>query len=249
MRRTVIFFILLSIAFSGVACAGEWRVVPIRLDFDKRTRSGAVSVANDGKDPLTVSVEADEWLQDSTGKDNYAKSSDLIFFPQVLTIGPKEERVIRVGIKVPAITEEKTYRLFITENPGARKSQSTEVAIAIRFGVPVFVEPLQKTSQGEIRSLTLGQGKLHFVVTNTGNVHFRIKAVKVSGLDAGNQPVFSKDLSAWYLLAGATQPYDFEIPPDSCPKLHSLDVEVTSDDLPAPINQQIDVDQASCLRK
>lgn len=248
-RFRIVWLLTIGILLApGNGWAGSWRVIPIRLDFNKKTHSGVVSIANDDTVPLTVRVEADQWLQGDEGKDRYIKSDDLIFFPQVLTVGPKEERVVRVGIKTPAIKTEKTYRLFISEDPSARKPQGTGVAIAIRFGVPIFVEPLQKEPQGEIQGLALEQGKAHFSVANTGNVHFRIKTVKATGFDTESRPLFSKDLSAWYVLAGVSRQYDLEIPQESCLQLHTLSVEVTSDDR-APLNQQINVDQAACLRK
>jgi len=229
------------------ACAGEWRVIPIRLDFDKSTRSGVISIANDGKEPLTVSVEADRWLQDADGKDRYEKSQDLIFFPKVLTIGAKEERVIRVGIKTPAIKEEKTYRLFISEDPGARKPQGNKVAIAIRFGVPIFVKPLQENLQGEIRDVSLEQGTLGFSVANPGNLHFRINNIIVTGTDAAQQQVFTKELTGWYVLAGSSRAYSVEISRETCLKLRDLKLEVKADG--AVFNRNIDVDQASCLSR
>ena len=236
--------VLASLSLSPAAFAGEWRVIPIRLDFDKGTRSSVISVANDGTKPLTVSVEADQWLQDAKGKDSYAISSDLIFFPKVLTIGPKEERVIRVGIKTPAIKEEKTYRLFISENPGARKPEETGVAIAIRFGVPIFAKPVQETVQGKINNLTLEQGHLRFSVTNFGNVHFRVSTITASGLDAAGNEVFKQQLNGWYVLAGASREYDIEIPQQACRQLHDITLEAKSDR--AEFSQKIDFDQASC---
>lgn len=100
------------------AFSGQWQVLPIRLDLDQATRSGVLSITNQGKAPLTVDVAASRWLQDATGKDYYEKTDDLIFFPKTLTIAPGKERVIRTGIKVPAVKDENTYRLFIEERPG-----------------------------------------------------------------------------------------------------------------------------------
>jgi fimbrial chaperone protein len=163
-----------ALLFSGTVHASGWRVIPIRLDFDQRVRSGVITLSNDSEQNINFSVEAMEWTQDEQGKDQYLPTADLVFFPKVLSINPQEERVIRAGLKVPPVNKEKTYRLFIKEEPQKRENAGTAVSIAVRFGVPVFAKPHREILQGEITRTILDQGKLSIAVRNTGNVHFRL---------------------------------------------------------------------------
>ncbi len=132
-----------------IALAGEWRVSPIRLELDRKVKSGVLSVINEGGEKLLVQIRAFEWTQDEEGKDQYAETADLVFFPKIMTLEKGEERMIRTGIRVPAAGREKTYRLFIEEIPEPRKGgEGTNVTVAIRFGVPIFVKPIKDENKG-----------------------------------------------------------------------------------------------------
>src|SRR5512145_3038365 len=133
--------VLLSVpALPTAARAGVWRVSPIRLDLGREAKTGVITVINGAEEKLQFQMTAHEWVQDDEGKDVYAESADLVYYPKIMVIEPKEERILRAGIRVPAAAREKAYRLFIEEIPEPRKSPGTSVAIAVRFGVPIFVK-------------------------------------------------------------------------------------------------------------
>jgi len=54
-------------------------------------------------------MKAFEWTQDSEGKDKYTETQDILFFPKIMVSEKKEERILRAGIRMPAVTKEKTY--------------------------------------------------------------------------------------------------------------------------------------------
>ncbi len=133
-----------ALLWTGAALAGEFTVNPTRLDLGAAARSGVVTVRNDGKSPLSFQLQAMDWAQDATGKDQYTETRDLIFFPRILTIEPGQEGVVRVGTKTPVVPTEKTYRLFIEELPGTNKDPEkpgVQIAFLIRFGAPIFIAP------------------------------------------------------------------------------------------------------------
>ena len=96
-----LFLLLLPVA----ARAGDWRVSPIRLDLGRDAKSGAVTVANDSDDRLQVQMKAYEWTQDAEGKDRYEETGEILFFPRLMILEPKEEKILRAGIRVPAVGE------------------------------------------------------------------------------------------------------------------------------------------------
>lgn len=233
-------FLIPSIAFSG-----EFRVSPIRLEFDRTTRSGVITIVNEGNEKLNVQMKAFEWTQNAEGRDQYAETNDLIFFPRLMSLEKNEEKILRAGIRIPATTKEKTYRLFIEEIPEPRKAEGVNVAIAIRFGVPIFVKPLKEEVKGEIEKVELSKGVLNIDVRNRGNTHFIIQSIEVKGKNAKGEALFSKELSGWYLLAGVSRRHSLAIPQESCNELTKLEIEIKTDRL--TLSGKLDVDQAMCL--
>lgn len=226
----VVFFLLAGLFVPApLQAGGVWRVIPIRLDFDQKTKSGVVTLHNDGDTPLNLQMQATVWSQDAEGKDVYQPSEDLVFFPRIMTVPPKENRVVRAGIRVPAVSVEKTYRLFIEELPEAKKEAGTAVAIALRFGVPVFAAPLQPQMRGEINGAVVIGGQLQAEVRNAGNVHFRIRSLRIVGRDAAGIEVLQQKADGWYLLAGAVRRYAVPLPDDGCRKVAELELLADTD--------------------
>jgi len=245
LGTTLLLFILCSVCCTPKAVlAGEWRVAPIRLDLGSDARSGVISVLNEGTGRFQVQMKAFLWEQDAEGKDQYTETNDLIFFPKIMVFEKPEERILRAGIKIPAATKEKTYRLFIEEIPEPKKTDGTNIAVTIRFGVPIFVKPLKEEPKGEIAKLELTKGECRVTVKNTGNVHFIIEAVNIKGVDLKGEETFSRKLDGWYLLNGISRIYRTEIPTGACNKSAKLDVEIKTNKF--VLNGKLDVDKSMC---
>ncbi len=242
LSRSVLplFLLLLPV----LARAGDWRVSPIRLDLGRDAKSGAVTVANDSDDRLQVQMKAFEWTQDAEGKDRYDETGEILFFPRLMILEGKEERILRAGIRVPAAAKEKTYRLFIEEIPGPRKAEGVNVAVAIRFGVPIFVKPLKEEVRGEAGPMSMSAGALLVPVKNTGNVHFVVRSILLRGLNGAGEEVFSRELSGWYLLAGVSRGYETIVPPEKCTAIAVIEAEVKTDKL--PFRGRMVVDRPMC---
>jgi fimbrial chaperone protein len=206
-------------------------VAPIRVDLGLDARSGAVTVFNESDDRLQLQMKASEWTQDAEGKDRYGETGDILFFPRIMIFDKKEERILRVGIKGPPGAKEKAYRLFLEEIPEPSKARGASVAVAIRFGLPVFVKPAKEAPGGEIGALSMSAGVVSATVENRGNVHFTIQTVLFSGKSAGGEVIFAKEVPGWYLLAGASRTYSADVPPERCGELAGIDVEVKADRL------------------
>lgn len=244
MRRFAAPFLLFMVLLPALARAGDWRVSPIRLDLGRDAKSGVVTVFNESDDRLQVQMTAMEWTQDAEGKDRYAESGDILFFPRLMIFDRKEEKILRAGIRVPAAGVEKAYRLFIEEIPGPRKAEGTAIAIAIRFGVPIFVHPLKEEPRGEVGPVTMAAGTLGIPVRNSGNVHFVVRSILVKGRNGKGEEIFSKEMNGWYVLAGASRVYATEIPPEACGSLAGVEIEVDTDKI--PLHGQMVADRSMC---
>lgn len=236
------------IAVVPLSAMSDWRVIPIRLDFDQKTRSGVVTLSNNGAEAISFTVDASEWLQDKNGQDSYAPTQDLIFFPKAITVPAKQERVVRTGIKVPAISQEKTYRLFIKEAAAPKKTEGTAVAIAIQFGVPIFAKPAKDEVKAEITPTIAANGQqVEMSVTNSGNVHFRIRTITLTGKDSEGKEIMRQEVNGWYLLAGSARTYYAPLPAESCSLLKTIDIQMKADRL--TLDKSIDIDPSMCPAK
>jgi fimbrial chaperone protein len=236
------------IALPPVAGAGEFSVNPIRLELGAAVRSGVITVKNDGKDKLSFQLAAMEWSQDDSGKDQYANTSDLIFFPKIMSVEPGQEGLIRVGTKKPIVPVEKTYRLFIEELPAPTKSPENpgvQINVLIRFGAPIFINPIKAQDALEIEALSLANGALTFSVRNTGNRHQVVQGVQLRGVDTSGKETYALTIADRYLLAGTNKPYTTSISTDQCSKLARVEVEVKTDK--AKAMSKLEVKPPMCL--
>jgi len=243
-RRPFAFAFLFVLLLPGAAWSGDWRVTPIRLDLGRDAKSGAVTIVNESDDRLQVQMKAFEWTQDAEGKDRYDETGEILFFPRLMVFDRKEEKILRAGIRIPAVAREKAYRLFIEEISGPRKAEGVNVAVAIRFGVPIFVHPLKEEVRGEVGAMTMSAGALLVPVKNTGNVHFVVQSVLLRGKNGAGEEIFSRELSGWYLLAGVSRGYATTVPLDACGTMAVLEAEVKNDKL--PLLGRMVVDRSMC---
>lgn len=218
--------LIFSLAASASASAGDFAVSPIRLDFDRATKTGVITISNDGEDSLQVQMKAFEWTQDADGKDKYEETDDLIFFPRIATVGKGERRLLRTSYKIPATDRQKTYRLFIEEIPGPQKTpaQGAQIAVAVRFGVPIFLKPLKEEVRGEVESVKYADGKLNVRIKNSGNTHFFINNIQLRSQDK-----VTEDQKGWYLLNGAARTYIFTLTPQNCTAMGKFNIFVKTD--------------------
>lgn len=231
------------------AYAGDFSVNPIRLELGASARSGVITLKNEGPTRLGFQMQGMEWTQDAEGKDQYADSRELIFFPKLITLEPGEESLVRVGVKNAVVPVEKTYRLFIQELPGPSKEaqpegKSARIGVLIRFGAPIFLAPAKPEDSADITDLAMANGTLSLKVRNTGNRHQLIEGIHVRGRNAGGAEVFSVTLADRYLLAGATKSYSTAIPPAPCANIADLTVELKTDKL--GLKRKLDVTRAMC---
>ena len=207
-----------------------------------------MTLTNVGSDRLSFQLRAMEWKQDDVGKDVYVDTSDIIFFPRILTIEPSEERIIRVGVKVIPAAEERAFRLFIEKLPEVSSEPiipGAHLNIIFRFALPIFVEPAVHQPKGEIASATLAKGEVTLVLKNLGNEHYRVDdGVVIKGVTGQGDQVFNHTFPDRYVLAGITKRYVTTIPPATCDELATLEVSAKTEQF--TLAQSLKVDAAMC---
>lgn len=240
MRRLLAAGLLLCAAVSD-AWAGGWDVNPIRVDLDARVRTGAVTVHNDGERALRFQVSLAEWTQDADGKDAYAPSRDLVFFPQIMSLEPDERQVVRVGSKQGGADAERAYRLFIEEipDPDTGAQAGTSVAVRVRFGVPVFIAAATPRAAAEIERIERRGEVLEVRVHNGGNGHFKIDRLVLSRAerDVG-------ETAGWYVLPSATRAFSLPLGESLCAAEGPLELRLEGAGV--SLRRDLDRDSVAC---
>jgi fimbrial chaperone protein len=231
--------ILLPLAAHG----GVFGISPIRVDLDRENKTASVTVSNDDPDKkLEMRATLFEWSQDAAGKDVYTESSDLVYFPRIFTIEKQDQRVVRVGLKVPARATEKAYRLFIEELPPPRDPQQKGAAVVfvLRFGIPIFLRPDKEQSAAAIERIEVTPGKAAVIVKNGGNQNFQIQSLVIK---AGS--LLEKEIVGGYVLAGASKQVISDVPPDVCRKLDKVQILMKTDRI-GSLEKAFDWDASRC---
>ncbi len=219
--------ILLASLVTSHALAGSFGVSPIRVDFNRSTRTAVVEVTNDDERKLSFQMKLVEWTQDAAGQDQYADSQDLIFFPPLFTVNPNEKRILRIGTK-PATApgaREKTYRLFIEElPPPADPAAGAQLRIALRFALPVFLAPVTAQKKLVVESVVPRAGKAVVRVRNDGTQSVKLETLR---LRRGAEQV--GESQGWYVLAGATREFEVHADAAKCPIGGPIEVEAQTE--------------------
>src|SRR5438309_7070207 len=140
-----------AVAFwlASVACgAAEFSVTPIRLDMEPGMRSAAVTVVNDDEQPLRLQLKLMVWTQDAAGVDVYTESEELVYFPKLMSVQPRDRRLVRIGLKTPAGASERTYRLFLDELPDSAQPSASGLSFTVRFALPIFLPAAESHARG-----------------------------------------------------------------------------------------------------
>ncbi len=122
-----------------------------------------------------------------------------------------------MGATSPAASVEKTYRLILQELPAFKTSSRTlNVQVLTRQSVPIFVEPAEATTSGQIETLSVDHSTLAFTVRNTGTRHFIARKIRMTGFDVAGKQLFTHTTVGWYILAGGSRHYELPIHPGTC---------------------------------
>jgi fimbrial chaperone protein len=231
----------------GSAHASAFTVNPIKITLAGKDQSALLSLQSQSTEELRFKVVAQEWSQSPQGEMQLKDTKDIVVFPALLTLGPKEERKLRIGAMVAAGAVEKTYRVFVEELPALRAQQTatkSEVKVLTKMGIPIFIRPAKATTAGAVEGIGLAKGKLSFTVKNAGNVYFLVQSVKIRAVDAAGATTFEKSVEGWYLLAGGTRVWELDFPKEACTKSKSLAIDVQSEE--SKFSGRLDVAAAAC---
>lgn len=206
-----------GLAVAAPASAGLFQVTPVRLPLSATVKSGILTIKNQNKEPMRIQASGFAWSQSPDGAPVLSASSDLVFFPSMLSLKPGESRNIRVGSATGAGPVEKTYRVIIEELPPPRRpGDANAVRVLVKMSIPVFIQPAAPRPEPRFQAARTDDHRLTFALANTGSSHFMTRALEVLGVDGDGKQLFTQDLPAWYVLAGSNRQYAVELPDVAC---------------------------------
>jgi len=231
MGKSRLLLALLLGAVSGLssrADASSFNVNPVKISLSSREPSALLTLHNESDEEVRFKIAPQAWQQSPKGEMQLQDTKDIVVYPTLLTLAPKQERKLRVGSTVPPGVNEKSYRIFVEELPPLRSPtvEKSEVRVLTKMGIPVFIEPSKPTVAGVVEGMGVVKGVLAFTAKNTGNSHFIVQSVQVKALDSKGAALFEKKLDGWYVLAGETRVWEVELPKDVCAKTKALSVDV-----------------------
>lgn len=215
--------------FAGRPLASGLQIAPVLVELGARSPSSTITVHNAGTTPMRYQVSAMAWTEPE-GKEQLAPSADLAAFPPLFSLGPGEERRIRVGATVAPTDEERAWRLFVEELPAPadRAADGPRIAFRMRFAIPVFLAPLHPRAAGTA-TLARSGATLQVAIRNLGNVHLRPTQISVGLLGGAGDVVKAVDVPPLNVLVGSERTFEVPVPPERCASIRRAAVTV---DLP-----------------
>jgi fimbrial chaperone protein len=239
--------VVVALVVAAEASASSFNVSPTQVYLSGRDASALLTLRNETDEPLRFQLSAFAWDQQRSGEMALAPTTDVVFFPALLTLGPREERKIRVGRVVGVADAERTYRLFVEELPPLETLTSAggEVRVLTKMGIPIFVRPPKETVAATVGTVEHVDGAVTFTLSNSGTVHIVPTSVTVRGF-AGTERVFEGQLPAWYVLAGGSRDFAYNLPRPECARATSVQVEVAYGS--SRIDRRLDIPAGACAQ-
>lgn len=201
----------LALLSPALVSAAEWNVDPVRVELSPQQQTAAIIVRNESDQPSSIQIQAVAWSQ-VDGEDVYTATRELLVSPPIATIPPKTDQVIRVALRRSADpSKELAYRINLQELPTQTATEATGVQVALRIGLPVFVQSLKGDAVPKMAwsVARAPNNQLKVRAQNQGNAHVQVSDFSLQAAGAA-QPVASESASS-YVLAGQTREWLLKI--------------------------------------
>jgi fimbrial chaperone protein len=223
--------LLLSITAIQPVVAGVFSVTPVRIYMTPRDRAVAVTITNEGEDPIVLQADVNTWIQKADGTDELTPTEDLILAPPILKLGPKVRQVVRLArLRPPDASRQLTYRMILREIPeAAAPKDNVQVSIALALSMPVFITPPLAKYDVACDAKTAADGSdLDVSCANTGSAYAQVREV----LAKQGERLLGRFEGGVYVLPGARKiiPVKVERPGAKTALSGAVQLTVTLDD-------------------
>jgi fimbrial chaperone protein len=187
-----------------LAGAADWEIDPVRIELSPEQQTAAITLKNASDQPSSIQIQVVAWSQ-LDGKDVYTESRELLVSPPIVTIPAKGEQVIRAALRRPAdSSNELSYRINLQELTPPPTPGFTGVQVAMRVGLPVFVQPQNGKAAPKMvwNVVRMPDNSLKVGLKNQGNAHVHITDFYLY-LPGSDKEIAGKSGSR-YIMAGQT---------------------------------------------
>lgn len=215
----------LALAVSGNCAAGTFSVTPVRIYMNTKDRAVAVTITNDGNEPVALQAELFTWNQKPDGADDLQLTDDLILSPPIIKLAPNAKQVVRLARAKPVqVDRQLTYRLVMRQVPEAvQREQNIQVPIALALSMPVFITPPAARAKIACQSERVEGDLLRVRCANSGTAYTQVRQMVLRQGDR----TFGRFEGGEYILPGAKKTLTIKTESALPPR---LDLVVTYDD-------------------
>jgi len=201
-------FCVLTFNFSPVL-AGTFNVSPVKINLSKNSSTAIITVSNAGSSDTTIQLQTMRWIQDGEG-DRLQPTREIIATPQIFSIKAGATQLIRIGmVTKPDTVNEIAYRLVLDEIPSPPEPGFKGLQVALKISLPIFVQPLSKSSpELDFSWVQTQDKKIRVSIVNHGSAHIQILRTKISD-ESDEKSVFFNQEKALYILPGQIRYLDF----------------------------------------
>ena len=217
-----------SLVFVNVspAFAGVFSVTPVRIYMKPKDRAVAVTLVNEGDEPVALQADISAWTQKPDGTDELVFTEDLILSPPIINLGPKAKQVVRLALLRPAdASQQLIYRMVVREVPEMQPRRGgLEVPISLALSMPVFITP--PVAKYDVSCTISREDVKHLKTTckNTGTAYSQVREVLV----IRNEQTLARMEGGTYVLPGAQKIIDVKA--DKAVSAGPVQIRVTFDD-------------------
>ncbi len=200
------------LAAAGTAAASTLSVAPVRVELSSATPIAVLTVRNQDDSAVVVQARPAAWSQNDD-RDQLDDTHDLLVTPPLFTIPPRGQQIVRIALlrKVDP-SRELDYRLVLSEVPPAAPANPSELRVALRITLPVFVVSIRHSSADlSWHHTLLPDGTLRIEADNHGAAHIQILDFDAASMDHAEQRWHTS--GARYLLPGSSAHWELKSVP------------------------------------
>lgn len=210
LRQRISGIVLPALFFCGCAAsahAGSFQLNPVLVEVPPSEAIATYTVRNTGSQPLNLQISGYRWTQQDND-DKYTRADKLLIVPQILTIPPGRQQLVRVALRGQHPLDELDYRLHFDEIPPAPAPGFVGVQTVLHMNVPLFYAPRRIVNAYQPRLSRGRDGVIVATVANTGTRFVRISKLRL--LDTRGHQVGQRG-GPLYVLPGATRHWAFKL--------------------------------------
>ncbi len=207
--------------------AGEFTISPIRIYMSPQDRAVAITITNEGDEPLVMQADLYTWHQTPDGQEVLELSEDIFLSPPIIRLEPNSRQVVRLARLTSATpTEQLTYRMIATEIPDATTpEEGGQVQVALALSLPIFITPLNAKTELDCTLQQDAAAAPKVLCENIGNAYAQPRELVLS--NAAGEALTTIE-PANYILPGVKLVYD--LPESDINIAEAGKLQVTMDD-------------------